>query len=128
MLYSKILSFLFVFTFGLFITQNAPAQQSDEGLDQICDLSGGSWHTSTSGRACCWNNWGCYGCTAGNCVMNCKTQKCKKANSMTMATSGQKEISGLAPKAMKAPIVPDRNHKANQAIIFKGTLINDPSD
>lgn len=123
MLYSKILSLLFALTLGLFV-QNAFAQQTDEGLDNVCDLSGGSWHTSTSGWACCWNNWGCYGCTSGNCVMNCKTPRCKKANDMSMATSGHKEITGLAPKGMKAPII--SIPKANQAVIFKGTLIDEP--
>lgn len=105
--------------------QNASAQQTDEGLDQICDLSDGTWHTSASGWACCWNNWGCYGCTNGNCLMNCKTPKCKKANTMNTAAPGQKEVSGLAPKEMKAPIIPAPNTKG-KPVIFKGTLINMP--
>lgn len=125
MSYSKILSLLFALTLGLFM-QNALAQQTDEGLDQVCDLSGGSWHTSASGWACCWNNWGCYGCTSGNCLMNCKTPKCRKANAMNTVTSGYKEIPGLAPNAMKAPIIP--SPKAKQSVIFKGTLINQPRD
>ncbi len=103
--------------------QNTYGRQTDEGLDQVCDLSGGQWHTSTSGWACCWNNWGCYGCTSGNCLMNCNTQKCKKANAMTKANVGQKEVTGLAPKEMKAPIVP--SPKANEPIIFKGTMIKE---
>lgn len=102
---SKILFVLLGCAFSLSF-QNALAQNNDEGLDEVCGLTQGSWHTSASGWACCWSNWGCYGCTNGNCLMNCRTPKCKKANGMSRAPSGRMAVPELAPFGMKAPIVP----------------------
>ncbi len=95
---------------GLF-SQAAFSQNNDEGLDQVCSLSGGKWHTSASGWACCWSNWGCYGCTNGDCVMACRTKKCKNANSTRALSENEFELNEIAPKGTKAPIVPKRKNK-----------------
>jgi hypothetical protein len=118
MSHPKVLSLLFFVAFGLFF-QNSFAQNNDEGLDQVCGLSSGSWHTSASGWACCWSNWGCYGCTSGNCLMNCHTKRCKKANGMSKVSIGKIAVPELAPKGMKAPIVPDSKSKVSGSEMSK---------
>lgn len=107
----KILSIIFVSLLSL-STQNAyPQQNNDEGLDEVCGLASGKWHKSASGWACCWSNWGCYGCTGGNCMMTCRTPRCKKANGMNKPSTNETRVNGLAPKGMKDPIVPKQKGK-----------------
>jgi hypothetical protein len=106
----KLLTLIFISILSLF-SQNIYAQQNnDEGLDQVCGLASGKWHTSASGWACCWSNWGCYGCTGGNCVMKCDTTRCRKANGMSRIVGEGKrefvELNDLAPQGKKAPIIP----------------------
>lgn len=99
--------FLFLFTFGF--SFNLYAQQSGGGddLKGVCELAGGTWTGSESGNwACCWSNWGCYGCVNGACKMQCRTQRCKDANKIRKPGSGTKQVKGLAPAGLKAPIAP----------------------
>lgn len=89
---------------------NVFAQQSGGGsgeLKNTCEVSGGTYTQSTSGWACCWANWGCYGCINGICKVKCHTQRCKRLNYGTpRPSSSTQEVDGLAPKGMKAPIAP----------------------
>lgn len=106
----KFFSICFIALFSLF-SQNIYAQQNnDEGLDEVCSLSSGKWHTAASGWACCWSNWGCYGCTGGSCVMKCETTRCRKANGMSRTINQGKQqyvqLNDLAPRGKKAPIIP----------------------
>jgi hypothetical protein len=111
-----VIRFIFVMLLGL--SFNAFAQQSNGGgsgggMKDACEISGGTFTGSESGNwACCWSDWGCYGCVDGNCKMNCKTKRCRKANAMSQAGTGQQAVTGLAPSGMKAPVVP-KNMKEN---------------
>ena len=90
------------------ICLNAHAQQSGGDtlgdLENVCGLSGGTWHTSSSGWACCWADWGCYGCTNGSCLMNCHTKACRDANRMRKIQD--KIIKEVAPKGRPAHVAP----------------------
>ena len=89
-----------------FCQQTSGGGGSDE-LKNTCDVSGGTYTTSSSGWACCWSDWGCYGCTDGNCKMKCHTRKCRKANRQGVrAGSGSHAVEGLAPQGKNAPIAP----------------------
>jgi len=105
---------IFIFAFSL----NAFAQQSGGGgndLKDTCEISGGTWTGSSGGNwACCWADWGCYGCVDGNCKIKCTTPQCRKANGMGKVNSNEQRVQGLAPAGMKSPIVP-RNPKMNSA-------------
>lgn len=85
------------------------AQQSDDmgGLENTCSISGGTW-TSTSGGnwACCWADWGCYGCVDSVCKIKCTTQRCRDANGVSRPSRKFTAVEGLAPKGMKDPVVP----------------------
>ncbi|STX44752.1 acetyltransferase [Legionella donaldsonii] len=93
---------------------NALAQQSGgsgggEDLKGVCELSGGNWTGSETGNwACCWPDWGCYGCVDGNCKIKCHTQRCKDANGVGRPSTNEILLQGIAPAGMKAPIVPKR--------------------
>lgn len=104
---------------GLFSQITFAQKNNDEGLNEVCSLSSGSWHRSASGWACCWSRWGCYGCTNGNCLMNCKTTECKTANGMSKVTSGKMAVPGLAPRGTKPPIVPVRKPRGPAAGTIK---------
>ncbi|CEK09349.1 hypothetical protein [Legionella hackeliae] len=93
---------------------NALSRQSGgsgEDLKGVCELSGGRWVGSEGGNwACCWADWGCYGCVDSVCKMKCDTQRCKKANGMARPSSTDLIIiKGLAPANSKSPIVPKKN-------------------
>lgn len=78
-----------------------------EDLKGVCELSGGEWHGSESSNwACCWPDWGCYGCVNGHCKMKCDTQRCKDANSTLNPGAGQIKLKQIAPGGMLAPIIP----------------------
>ena len=100
-----------VLLFGICLSFNVLARQSGGGsgddLGSVCDLSGGTYTESASGWACCWSDWGCYGCTSGECKIKCHTQRCKDANGQARPGVGLKAIDGLASPGMKAPIVPE---------------------
>ncbi|WP_156812329.1 hypothetical protein [Legionella tunisiensis] len=105
-------------TFILIISSNlsfnALAQQSGgsgggDDLKGVCELSGGSWTGSETGNwACCWPDWGCYGCVDDNCKIKCNTQRCKDANGIGRPSAHEILLQGIAPAGMKAPIVPKR--------------------
>jgi hypothetical protein len=89
---------------------NAIAQQSGGGSSELkntCEVSGGTYTESSRGWACCWANWGCYGCLDGLCKVKCYTRRCRIVNYGTPRPSAStQEVEGLAPKGMKAPIIP----------------------
>ncbi|MDX1901260.1 MAG: hypothetical protein SFW66_04530 [Gammaproteobacteria bacterium] len=94
-----------------FFTLNAMATQNNggdsSGVKNTCEISGGTFTGSESGNwACCWADWGCYGCVDGNCKIKCHTRRCRKANGIAASSSTNTTIPGLAPKGMKAPIIP----------------------
>lgn len=91
-----------------FARQSGGGGPGDEGLKGVCELAGGSWHGSESSGswACCWADWGCYGCINNVCKMTCRTERCRKANTASRVQKGDTRIKGLAPAGMKAPIVP----------------------
>lgn len=103
-----IISFLLCF---LLFPVTSMAQQSGGGPDDdvktACDISGGDW-TSTSGGnwACCWSDWGCYGCVNGVCKIKCFNDRCRNANGIGRPAADQQAVPGLAPAGVKAPIVP----------------------
>ncbi|KTC86987.1 hypothetical protein [Legionella brunensis] len=103
---------IFVMLIGYVLAPSAIARQSGgsgEDLKGVCELSGGRWVGSEGGNwACCWANWGCYGCVDGVCKMKCDTQRCRKANSAARPGTGEITIKGLAPANNKAPIVPKK--------------------
>ncbi|CAM2917862.1 acetyltransferase [Legionella steigerwaltii] len=114
---------LMLFFWGL--SFNAAAAPSGGGggggLKDSCEMSGGTFTGSEGGDwACCWSNWGCYGCIGGNCKIKCNTDKCRKANGVgSKVTSGLAPVNGLAPAGMKAPIVPKAPTKIKQIPIPK---------
>lgn len=119
----RMITAIFILFFGLtFNAMAAPSGGSGgEGLKETCELSGGTFTGSESGNwACCWDNWGCYGCVDGNCKIKCNTARCRKANgigSMNPSTTppkGAAIIDGLAPAGMKAPVAPVKRNKAMQ--------------
>src|SRR5690242_9065080 len=74
-------------------------------LKSACEISGGTWTGSEGGNwACCWSDWGCYGCVDGQCKIKCNTERCRKANAAANAGPGVRKIPGLAPVGEKAPI------------------------
>lgn len=109
-----ILSIFALISFNVFA---APSGGTDStGVKNTCEISGGTFTGSESGNwACCWSNWGCYGCHSGNCGMTCRTQKCRDANAAKVngSSSGVK-IKGLAPANMNAPYVPYLQKKSNE--------------
>lgn len=88
---------------------NVFAQQSGGGSSELkntCEVSGGTYTDSSRGWACCWADWGCYGCLDGLCKVKCYTRRCTRVNYGTRPASNTQAVEGLAPKGMKAPIVP----------------------
>lgn len=81
-----------------------------EELRNTCEVSGGTWTETGSGNwACCWSDWGCYGCVNGICKIKCHNQRCRDANSIRANETPKKNyqrIKGLAPSGKLAPIVP----------------------
>lgn len=88
------------------------AQQSGDNSDvkNTCEVSGGTWTESGSGNwACCWADWGCYGCVDGVCKIKCYNQRCRDANKIRANDTPGKNyqrIDGLAPVGKLAPIAP----------------------
>lgn len=88
------------------------AQQTSNDLKTTCEISGGSWTETGSGNwACCWSDWGCYGCVSGICKIKCHNQRCRDANQVRQGSSTPTNpkihaIEGLAPAGSMAPIVP----------------------
>ena len=89
---------------------NVYAQQAGGGGAEIkntCEVSGGTYTESTRGWACCWADWGCYGCLDGLCKVKCYTRRCRMVNYGTSRPSSSTQaIDGLAPAGMKPPIIP----------------------
>lgn len=94
-----------------FISFSAFAKQSvlDE-LKNTCEVSGGTWTQTSSGNwACCWADWGCYGCVNGICKIKCHNQRCRDANKLRINEPPGKNyqrIPGLAPSGKLAPVIP----------------------
>ncbi|ASQ47334.1 hypothetical protein [Legionella clemsonensis] len=108
---SKCVILLILLTSWTFATSTLARQAGGgEDLKGVCELAGGRWVGSESGNwACCWDNWGCYGCVDSVCKMKCDTQRCRKANGMARPDSNNEVIiKGLAPANSKAPIVPKK--------------------
>lgn len=109
--------FTLLLTLCLMLPFSVYAHQSGGGggnsdLQTACEISGGSWTGSASGNwACCWSDWGCYGCVDGHCKIKCTTQRCRKANAISKVSPGTERAKGLAPAGMKAPIVPKQSSK-----------------
>lgn len=93
-------------------TVTVSAQQSGGGddLKGVCELSGGQWTGVESGNwACCWPDWGCYGCVSSQCKMKCNTERCRKANGMLSTgtdSTGTIKLKALVPAGSMAPAVP----------------------
>src|SRR5262245_7184357 len=87
------------------------------GTDEVkntCEVSGGVFTSSASGWACCWADWGCYGCVDGKCKMKCHTRKCRKANRQSKLGPDSQAVEGLAPQGNPAPIAPKGAKKAKE--------------
>lgn len=108
---------MFLFLILSCLSFNLYAQQSGGGggsdLKGTCELSGGTFTGSEGGNwACCWSDWGCYGCVDGNCKMQCRTQRCRKANGASAISNnnpsikGTAVVKGLAPTGTTSPIAP----------------------
>lgn len=124
---SKMMGFLFIAltTFSL----SAFAQQSggggSDGVKNTCEVSGGTFTGSESGNwACCWADWGCYGCVDGNCKIKCYNERCRKANGISRASANEQAVDGLAPKGMKAPIAPKKSKTLKQEADSHNTIKN----
>lgn len=97
---------LCIFSFPVF------AQQSGDNSEvkNTCEVSGGTWTESSNGNwACCWADWGCYGCVNGVCTIKCYNQRCRDANKIRANDTPPKRyqrIEGLAPAGSLAPIAP----------------------
>lgn len=102
------LLFKLVLVIFLFSPLYANAKQSSTGdIENTCEISGGEWHGSESGNwACCWADWGCYGCVNGVCKIKCYNARCRRANGMSRVGPGEQRVKGLAPAGMSGPIVP----------------------
>ena len=84
-----------------------PASGGSGGVKDTCEISGGTFTGSEGGNwACCWSNWGCYGCVDGNCKIKCHTSRCRKENSARKINEGESIVKGLALPGMKAPVAP----------------------
>lgn len=98
----------------LILSLSSHAQQSGDlgDLKNTCEVSGGSWTESGGGNwACCWSDWGCYGCVSGICKIKCHNQRCRDANSVRQGESTPPRthaVKGLAPAGSLAPVVPTR--------------------
>ncbi|VEG90452.1 acetyltransferase [Legionella spiritensis] len=108
-----------VVPFLLIIAVSGMAQQQSGGngdLQGACQLSGGQWISGDSGNwACCWADWGCYGCVDGVCKMKCHTVRCKKDNGQAVKPgNGEMRVKGLVPEGMVAPVVPDKGKEQPQ--------------
>lgn len=88
---------------GLSLT--AFAKQNNSDVKNTCEVSGGQWTESASGWACCWADWGCYGCVNNVCKMKCYNERCRKANGTVRPDEGVKPVKGLAPAGGKDPII-----------------------
>jgi hypothetical protein len=96
----------------LLFSFTAFAQQSGDNSDvkNTCEVSGGTWTESGGGNwACCWADWGCYGCVGGVCKIKCYNQRCRDANKIRATQTPGKNylrIEGLSPAGSMSPIVP----------------------
>lgn len=99
-------SYFFIFSLPVFAQQT---HNLDE-LKNTCEVSGGTWTETGSGNwACCWSDWGCYGCANNVCKINCYNQRCRDANKIRANDRPPKNyqrIPGLAPAGKLAPIAP----------------------
>lgn len=106
----KLLPTLVISLAALFSSESFAKQNTQEGVHNTCDVSGGRWVGSETGRwACCWADWGCYGCLNGICKMKCETQRCKDDNAQKRPGQDERAIEGLAPIGEMAPIIPEKN-------------------
>lgn len=115
----KHLCFLLFLTLPLALNAAPPGGGGGEDLKGVCELSGGTFTGSESANwACCWPDWGCYGCVDGNCKMKCNTTRCRRANGMAVKNTGGTltPIKGLAPNGMKEPVVPSKYLKDKSAV------------
>ena len=109
---------LFVIIMSMF-SVSVYAQQSDDmgGLENTCSISGGTWTSTAGGNwACCWADWGCYGCVDGVCKIKCTTPRCRKANSIARPGRKFERVEGLAPAGSKGPVVPKALIKPKTAV------------
>lgn len=110
------ISLLFFGSIFYAYAEQASAKGNDgvagNGMQQACEISGGSFIGSENGNwACCWDDWGCYGCVDGKCKIKCNTARCKKANGMTKLRDGEHPVTGSAVKGLvqpgeRAPVAP----------------------
>ncbi|WP_367607435.1 acetyltransferase [Legionella sp. W05-934-2] len=77
---SQCFVFLFILLSNpLYSAPNTGGTNSD--MKGVCELAGGTFTSTVEGTwACCWDNWGCYGCIQSVCKMKCHTQRCRRAN------------------------------------------------
>lgn len=101
---------LFLFLFS-FISINVYAAPNTGGTNAemkgICELAGGTFTSTIEGNwACCWDNWGCYGCLQSVCTMKCHTQRCRRANGQSSVLQpGEVKIKGKFGKDIVVPKV-----------------------
>lgn len=99
-----------ILTVLLGLTFFAQAQQSggSDGVKNTCEVSGGTFTGSEGGNwACCWSDWGCYGCLSGVCKIKCYNDRCRKANGISATLSNDEtKVKGLAAPGMKVPVAP----------------------
>lgn len=94
----------------LLFSATAFSQADNSDVRNTCDISGGTWNESGSGWACCWDDWGCYGCIDGICKIKCHNQRCRDANKIRANETPPKNsirLEGLAPEGSMAPIAPE---------------------
>jgi len=96
----------FLFMLGLSLTAIAQQTSNNSEVKNTCEVSGGTFTESASGWACCWSDWGCYGCVNSICKIKCHNERCRKANGLNRLAPGEQRVKGLAPAGMKAPIAP----------------------
>lgn len=107
----RIISIFILLAFLFPLNSQAQANVMDE-LKNTCEVSGGTWTESGGGNwACCWSDWGCYGCVGGVCKIKCHNQRCRDANQIRPGNSTPTNpklhaIEGLAPAGSMAPVIP----------------------
>lgn len=104
--------FILLIVFFLSATSTVFAQQTqnEPGLEDVCIMAGGKFTSTPNGDwACCWDNWGCAGCSNGICKVKCHTQRCRRANGqIRQASPGQRKTGVFHPFGIDTIVIPKK--------------------
>lgn len=120
--------FLFLFSLVSIHVYAAPnTGASNAEMKDVCQLAGGTFTSTIEGNwACCWDNWGCYGCVQGVCKMKCHTQRCRRANGQSAVLQpGEVKIKGKFGTDIVVPKVSTQPSSSNpKQIKNNNTTVN----